>query len=285
MPKDWWSKHSSWILAGVCALLQLLWFYVQLREWKEEGHDHMLTVANFVVICGLWSLIVFTAIYFKKARKPSRLKIHNADYRAMDRQGTPYDVTECLQKMVRGDSLVLDIANHNFQVDGQNYVPKDPFFGVMKRLDVSYSFSGVNARAIRPEQSRMVLPEDTFIASAVAGVPMIPFSKLQLEAFQLAKDIREFVAAFPPRPPLTDRAASIKASTDWDEQLMSTYKLRFGKKIEEIFLRFGASGHPIDPSLYRAGAHQSDDEIRWEADVITAMAHRIEGVKLYLKTQ
>ena len=88
--------------------------------------------------------------------KPSKLKIHWATYRAMNGQAETYDVTECLQKMVCGDGLVLQIENHNFVVDGRNYVPKDPLPGKKKQLEVGYSFNEVSASVYYGQKGRAV---------------------------------------------------------------------------------------------------------------------------------
>jgi hypothetical protein len=291
MEKDWWSKHSSWLIGLLCLLVSSLWFYMQLRVWKEEGHDHMLTVANVIVTCGLWSLLIVVALYRKKARKPSRLRIHNADYRALDGQGISYDVTECLQRMIHGDSLVLDIENDGFHVDGHNYVPKDPFFGVMKRLHVTYSFDGVSATAIRPEQTRIVLPEDSFIASAVSAIPRIPFSQFQLETFQLAKEILDFLRSYEPIPPLLPSESdppkdSIARRGQWRTKLRSAFDLRFKTRLETMWLKFGEKGISMDRALMSVppGQKRPERELAWNAIALIAMAHQLDGLPIQGRT-
>jgi hypothetical protein len=57
---------------------------------------------------------------------PSKLVIDSASYAAIEGGGIDFDVIDCLRQMITGNSLVLDIENHNFVVNGRNFVPKDP---------------------------------------------------------------------------------------------------------------------------------------------------------------
>jgi len=94
----------------------------------------------------------------------SKLTIHSANYAAIDGGGKSYDVTEFMRRIVSGNSLVFDIENHNFVIGNTNFVPNDPFFGTLKRLQVSYSYDGGPVATIeRRENSRIVLPEDSII--------------------------------------------------------------------------------------------------------------------------
>jgi hypothetical protein len=100
----------------------------------------------------------------KTSSDKSDVRIILADYRAIDGEGHIHDVTECLRQMIAGDSLVLDIQNHNFRAGDRNFVPNDPKPGMAKRLRVTYSWKGGAAVAIeRPEGARLVLPEDSFL--------------------------------------------------------------------------------------------------------------------------
>jgi hypothetical protein len=93
----------------------------------------------------------------------SGLLIYSVLYHAHDGTGAEYNVTECLRKMSSQGSLVLDVENHNFVVDGCNYVPHDPKPYTAKTLEVEYSYGNRNRVSIeRPEHTRLVLPEDTW---------------------------------------------------------------------------------------------------------------------------
>jgi hypothetical protein len=86
------------------------------------------------------------------AGESSRLTIHSAVYGTGP--DTDIDVTEKLQSMVR-DALVVPVAN--------DLAPRDPHFGVVKVLTVEYSYGNPSRfRVTRPENSRLVLPEDTW---------------------------------------------------------------------------------------------------------------------------
>jgi hypothetical protein len=97
-------------------------------------------------------------------QRPSKLTIHSANYAAIEGGGKTYDVTEFMQQIIAGDSLVLDIENHNFVADGKNFVPYDPRVDKKKRLQVEYSYDGEPAITIeRKEHFRLVLPQDSEI--------------------------------------------------------------------------------------------------------------------------
>src|ERR1700733_11785215 len=70
------NKKLVAILAWAVPLcLTAIWFYVQLQVWKEEGHDHMLTVANFIVTALLWAALVWAAYKnFTDARRATLLQ-------------------------------------------------------------------------------------------------------------------------------------------------------------------------------------------------------------------
>lgn len=105
------------------------------------------------------------------AQQPSKLTIHSALYRALVPGGKEYDVTDCLRNMIAGDSLVLQIQNGNFWIGNINCVPKDPFEGQKKWLQVEYSFDGgPTCKIERREDYRLVLPEDTALKTELAAL-------------------------------------------------------------------------------------------------------------------
>jgi hypothetical protein len=108
----------------------------------------------------LGSRLVATVRVWSRTDKP-KLIIHSANYRAVKAGDETYDVSEFLRKIISGDSLVFDIENHNFVIADHNYVPKDPFTGERKRLQLTYSYGTELPRTIvRYEHGRLVLPED-----------------------------------------------------------------------------------------------------------------------------
>jgi len=69
-----------------------------------------------------------------------------------------------MRQIVTGDSLVLDIENHNFVNGDKNFVPYDPKVGVLKVLRITYCYDdGPALSIVRQEHSRLVLPEDSEI--------------------------------------------------------------------------------------------------------------------------
>lgn len=66
------SPGIGFALTILCGLVSAVWFYVQLRIWQEEGHDHTLTVANILVTILLWSALCY-AIY-RDLKDASRAK-------------------------------------------------------------------------------------------------------------------------------------------------------------------------------------------------------------------
>lgn len=101
----------------------------------------------------------------EKPKELSKLIIHAADYRAWNGAGEKFDVTEFMQKIITGNTLVHGpIENDSFWIDGKNYVPRDPLFGQAKRLQVTYSYGGEAQRTVqRTEHGRITLPEDSAI--------------------------------------------------------------------------------------------------------------------------
>jgi hypothetical protein len=160
-------RHSI----GVTLIGLLACVYAEYRYY----HPAIPAIPLWVILLVLtWALLGY-AVYLgrfrrlspppaEKPREPSKLVIHSANYRAWQGDGPTYDVTEFLQKIISGDSLVFDVENHNFVVGNQNFVRNDPLPGKAKRLRVSYSYGGQLTRTVeRSEHGRLVLPEDSEI--------------------------------------------------------------------------------------------------------------------------
>lgn len=289
---EWEGIRWGWDLLRAAAIPVLYALFTRLRH---TGVDWIGLAILFALCLILGSFTVHSRRRDRKStdriiqnpesisastQPPSRLKIHNADYRAKDGRGDFYNVTECLQKIIRGDSLVLDIKNDNFQVDGHDYVPRDPFFGVIKLLNVTYSFDGVAATAIRPEGTRMVLPEDTFIAAAIAGVPEIPLSLIQIEAFQLAKKLRSLIDANGPYPERTQYGhvggrfpevnqieAYHNARREVNQKLFYRYQRELAPTIKDFLLRVGGSGYPLASAEWDQGIKDKNGFERLAGDL------------------
>lgn len=173
-------RYKTWIfvftalsgLGGVACTLQ----WLEIKPKDVWGWHVSLTLPHWLWLLG--AIILFLAatassgyslyksIGIQKvatsAKTRSRLDISSAVYSAIEGGGTAYDVTEFMRQIVTGDSLVLDIENHNFVNGDRNFVPTDPKPFKPKQLRLTYSFDNGQAVTIeRPEHSRLVLPEDS----------------------------------------------------------------------------------------------------------------------------
>ena len=175
----WWKTETFgiWVTGAVLtaiALAQFLWptdpahpmgprflsFLAGLAPWFRL----LLTVLVPVFTGILGYLFARRQSSGKVASAESDLRIVSADYKAVNGEGGAYDVTDCLRQMISGDGLVLEIENHNFHIGNRNCVPKDPKPGTSKRLRVIYSYKGGAPITVeRPEGTRLVLPEDSFL--------------------------------------------------------------------------------------------------------------------------
>jgi len=210
----------------------------------------------------------------------SQLVIHSADYRAIDGEGEEYDVTDCLRPMVKGDSLILQIQNHNFAAGNRNCVPDDPKQGTKKRLRVTYSYNGRERTIERLEDYRLVLPEDSYLKQLTDL-----FSPLQVEALVFAKDIRAFLEGFEERPSGSSlsEADLLNRRIAWRRRLESTYEARFGDREQKLMLEFGKFGISVKPSAMFGGPRKMEEMIPIRTAAIIVMAYELSGYGLSLK--
>lgn len=113
------------------------------------------------------------------------------------------------------------------------------------------------------------------------------FTPLQMEAFQLAKDILRFLADYEPMP--SDRFSSntgkqdadtLGKKIDWRKRLANNYKLRFEAREKLIELKFGEQGIFENYTAYFSGVRGFEEIIPLYAAILTTMAHRVDGVIL-----
>jgi hypothetical protein len=127
------------------------------------------TAALFIVASVLNLIVIFRKPKVSLSstapmRDSSPLRIHSAVYGTGP--DTDIDVTHKLQEMAR-DGLVVSVAN--------DLVPRDPHFGVTKRLEVEYSFGNPHrTRISRPEGARLVMPEDTWVRDELERAKRVP---------------------------------------------------------------------------------------------------------------
>src|SRR6202166_2001084 len=113
-----------------------LWVILLVLTWAFLGYS--------IYVRGLRQLPPLP----EKLKGQSKLVIHSANYKAIGGGGKAYNVTEFMRQIITGDSLVLDIQNHNFWFGDENFVPKDPCSGTVKRLQVTYSYDGGESHTI-----------------------------------------------------------------------------------------------------------------------------------------
>jgi hypothetical protein len=114
------------------------------------------------------------------------------------------------------------------------------------------------------------------------------FDPLQLEAFELAKEMREFVTQAEPIPvldangPEQEKLKQINLRGEWREKLRNGYRLRFRERQEKLFQKFGTRGVRAEGATAASlpGRPPIEKQIPWEAAVLAAMAHRLDGVML-----
>jgi hypothetical protein len=114
------------------------------------------------------------------------------------------------------------------------------------------------------------------------------FSPLQLEVFQLAKDMRSFLAKFEPIPPAnyggseSQKLKSLSERTDWRRKLGSSFQLQFNERMRTIELKLGANNIQINRTtiMNANGRRGLEVALLVYANVLTAMAHRLDGVVL-----
>ncbi len=238
--------------------------------------DWLPITALFIITC----LVFFGVIKLGQRQVPNipiptppsethyRLKIHSAEYGAGKSVGQ-------VDHYLRARATDVLYARVNADLFG-GY---DPASGLPKQLSVVYSFDGGKERtAVRNEHDLIVLPEDPEGPAAL-------FSPLQIEAFQLAKDIHKFLGDFEPKPPQFEhdwperkRLERITERGRWAEKLMNGYRLRFEKRDKEIELKFGELG--IKAHALSEQPRKIEERIkRWEEELV-AMAHRMDGVNL-----
>jgi hypothetical protein len=154
-------------------------------------------------------------------KKPSKLVIHWANYRAVEGGGDVYEVGDFLRQIISGDSLVFDIENHNFKIGGKDFVSRDPLTGTEKRLQVTYSYGGsLPITTERREHGRLLLPEDSkikWLASELDRITTMYLeesqqrAKLQDECTQTGNKVLQLEAALSKRPELSLSSLQIDA--------------------------------------------------------------------------
>jgi hypothetical protein len=202
------------------------------------------SISAWFVVATVSILLLVIWIVILRPRRPSKLTIHSANYRAWKQGGKTFEVAEFLRKIIGGDSLVLGpIENHNFTIDGKNYVPDDPYAYEPKRLQVKYSYDGEEARTVeRGEHGRLVLPEDSEIDALKKERDT--FRDAAASATEFNRRLEEKLAEVSVQTPKIDALAdALKQIAVTDAKKMSERVPEISQRLEFHF------GQGAEPSL------------------------------------
>ena len=284
-----WLHHAYWIreflISSGIGTAVVAWIGRHLHIPAD-----LLWPARLVAVGALMYLFVFARRIWKSRnsgypiaqpgnreaapQSTSRLQIHYATYEAID--GSGYDVAEFLRGIITGDSLVLDIENHNFVTGEHNFVPKDPKPSSPKWLRVQYSYDhGPKFLLQRPEHSRLVLPEDSFLKERASVAPEPDpnaiakqhrlvelgnsvdglFTPLQVRAWRLANEIQAFYEEVGPEPEYPrqeedgTKEGIVRAFAKRNEKLHAYrerlehgFELRFAERTKRLVHEFAEKG-------------------------------------------
>jgi hypothetical protein len=108
------------------------------------------------------------------------------------------------------------------------------------------------------------------------------FSPLQIEAFQLSRDIIQYVSGLGPKPELdkpgtTENRKKIEERQQWREKLIAGYDLRFADRDKAISLKFAEKG--ISITILQEAEYVEPKIHQW-AEELVAMAHKVDGLNL-----
>lgn len=253
-----------------------LWVVLLLLTWAWLGYDvydHRagltLKVAPILAFLGGISALILVSVILNRTKskeplaaeaptenpkKPSKLVIHWANYRAVENAGDVYDVGDFLRQIISGDSLFFDIENHNFVIGDKNFVPRDPAPFKEKRLQVNYSYGGAApVTTERREHGRLLLPEDSKIQWLTGEVDRLkaaqpkpsqyPVPRLRNKIVVTVSELQGFIREHGDEPVVTklmgesttDTALRyIKEGDPWRAKFIGDYRLRFGDSIPKL---------------------------------------------------
>jgi hypothetical protein len=253
---------------------------------------------------------------------PSQLFIHYARYGYGNWWWQYRDVTKLVRLHIKDNSINLTVSNKYFG---------DPKFGRLKTLRVKYSYSGSTDIIELPEDksdrpSRLVLPPMQLASRTAMDAPASLqfrdewtktqhlrahelglevselFTPLQIEAFGIAKDLRE-LAASKPRPVFDTRdygakedglfsaqepgklaaymTAESTALQQWRQEVRAKYVLsKLEERATRLYHRFVDEAHIANHHLASlVGSADTSEELVEMAATIRKIAFEVEEVK------
>jgi hypothetical protein len=152
----------------------------------------------------------------EKPNEPSKLVVHSATYGPVDNTSEPIDVGDVLRNAISGDSLVFDVQEYNFVIDGKNIVPKNFLPSKEKQLQVTFTYGNELPHTTeRRKGGRLLLPEDSKI------------KWLWEEHQKLTKEVQRLTPSAPKIIKLSDRVV--------DEVATYPLKLRMHLRSDSTF--------------------------------------------------
>ena len=125
---------------------------------------------------------------------------------------------------------------------------------------------------------------DSECGTATGALPVLGplFTPLQIEAFALAKDLRQFIAEAEPRPPIRLESGDVKNDemvqfVEWHTRLASGYERRFKDRVNKLRLKMGERRLVSSSELL----HWNGEPLN-EIDLLVCVQARLERLALAL---
>jgi hypothetical protein len=203
------------------------------------------------------------------------------------------DVTEILRKRV-GNALVVTITNELFG--------RDPAPNIPKRLQVDYSYGNQASRVIRPENSRLVLPEDSWLVAEVEGLRKGASANQQerqngvkandaplaQRILVLVTELKAFLGSFGPEPEVIFKSGmNAEAFNEANKEGMirsrkmeASFYRRYHQRIGDIYNEACELGTIHDPTLEQALRSRVDND-----QVFKTIIERLAAVAVEVAVQ
>jgi hypothetical protein len=244
-----------------------------------------------------------------RVRHDSRLKIISAYYGGIHGESDEEVTEKYLQPRIQGDALVGWVGANLFGAF-------QPVINLPKRLKIRYSFNGGEEKTVvRQENELLVLPEDTYLKGMDAptsiklrdelektqyirahdlGLEVSElFTPLQIEAFQMSRELRLLVrnAGNKPRldpgdyPPSVEGTAAYSNEWDntvglWVAKLTHRYALDYGSRVKKLVHKFGIEGLSDEGLEMNAESVNSEMGIIYVAKALTDLALKMDFIRL-----
>jgi hypothetical protein len=260
------SSSNGLAIAIGCGFITAVWFFIQLRVWQEEGHDHMQTAFNVLVTIFLWALLSYS-IY--RNRKDAR----------------------------RAESLLAEIVTTKDDAKTQiEVLEKRLAKAIASKSNVSPLWAGHGSEedwhASIAEQNRLVE-----LGRTIDGL-LIP---LQVDTLRLSKYLLQFLVDMGNRPEVSaemfmydsrgnrkdpsivlqeQMTATNRVLLPWIARVRSNFKADLLPKLEDISLRYGKLGIGVDLVPHSEEYLLNN---RWVFDVsleLVKLAHGIDTMKV-----